>query len=149
MRTVKDVLREQMRTEIYSVMPNQSVLSAAQFMESKNLGAVPVIDDGEVVGIVSERDMLRKVLGPGLDPRDVTVSKIMTHDFLATSPDENVQDCLLKMRKVHCRHLPVIQKGKLIGTISLRDILGMTEAEFLEHYLWNIEGRKEYSSISG
>jgi CBS domain-containing protein len=148
MRTVKDVLREQMHTEIYSVFPNQSVLSAAQFMESKNLGAVPVTLDGKVVGIISERDMLKKVLGPGLDPRDLPVSKIMTCDYLATTPDESVQDCLVKMRKAHCRHLPVMEKGKLVGTISLRDILGMTEAELLDHYLWNIEGRRDYSSIS-
>jgi CBS domain-containing protein len=147
MKTVKDILREQMHKEIYSVLSNQSVLSAAQYMESKNLGAVPVMDNDGVVGMLSERDMLTKVLGPGLDPRDITVDKIMTRAFVHTSPSENVQDCLLKMRKAHCRHLPVLHDGKILGTISIRDILGVTESEFLDQYLWNIEGRREYSPI--
>jgi CBS domain-containing protein len=148
MKTVKDILREQMHKEIYSVLPNQSVLSAAQYMESKNLGAVPVVDtNDEVVGVLSERDMLTKVLGPGLDARDVTVEKIMTRNFIHTSPSENAKDCLMKMRKAHCRHLPVLHNGKILGTISIRDILGVTEAEFLDQYLWNIEGRREYSPI--
>jgi CBS domain-containing protein len=148
MKTVKDILREQMHQEIFSVLPNQSVLSAAQYMQSKNLGAVPVIDASEaIVGMLSERDMLTKVLGPGLDPRDVTVEKIMTRNFVHTSPSENVEDCLRKMRKIHCRHLPVLHSGKVLGTISIRDILGVTEAEFLDQYLWNIEGRRSYTPV--
>lgn len=148
MKTVKDILREQMHKEIFCVLPVQNVLSAAQYMESNNLGAVPVIDShAGIVGMLSERDMLTKVLRLGLDPRDVTVEKIMTRNFVHTLPSENVEDCLEKMRKMHCRHLPVLDKGKVLGTISIRDILGVTETEFLDHYLWNIEGRRFYTAV--
>ena len=145
MKNVKDILREQMHAEIYSVLPNQNVLSAAQYLEDKNLGAVPVVDHNRILGMVSERDMVSKVLGPGLDPRDVTVEKIMTRNFVAASIDDSTEDCLFKMRSAHCRHLPVLEKDKLVGTISMRDVLGIAEAEFIENYLWNIQGRREYS----
>jgi CBS domain-containing protein len=148
MKSVKEILCEQMHRQIYSVSPNQSVLSAAQYMESKNIGAVPVVDHEKVVGIVSERDMLKKVLREGIDPRDTTVEKIMTRSFLVTFPDETIEDCLIKMRKAHCRHLPVLEEGVLLGTISLRDILGITEAELLDDYLWNVRTRRRYSRVA-
>jgi CBS domain-containing protein len=135
MKKVKDILREQVPSEIYSVLPNQDVLSAAHYLEGKNLGAVPVLNRDQVVGMISERDMVKKVLGPGLDPRDVTVENIMTRNFVAASPDDSTDDCLLKMREAHCRHLPVLENDKLLGTVSMRDVLAAAETEFIENYL--------------
>lgn len=124
MKTVKDILGDKFHKQIYSVMPDQSVLSVAQFMKSKNVGAVPVMNNNFLVGIVSERDMLNKVVGPGLDPRDVSVERIMTNVVTVISPQDTIIDCLSKMKKSHCRHLPVIENSNLIGIISLRDVLG-------------------------
>jgi CBS domain-containing protein len=124
MKTVKEILADRFYNHIYSLVPNQSVLSAAQFMKFKNLGAVPVMKDNLLVGIVSERDMLNKVVGLGLDPRDVPVESIMSKALTVTSPQETIADCLLKMKNSHCRHLPVVENSNLIGMISLRDVLG-------------------------
>ena len=124
MKTVKQILDERRYKIIYSVRPDQSVLSAAQFMKSRNLGAVPVMKENVLLGIISERDMLNKVIGPGLDPRDVLVEKIMTRFLTFTSPQETIVNCLAKMRNSHCRHLPVVENTKLVGMISLRDVLG-------------------------
>lgn len=124
MKTVREILSERPQKNIYSVLPDQSVLSAAQLMKFKNLGAVPVMKENILLGIISERDMLNKVVGPGLDPRDVSVEKIMTKFLTFTSPNETISDCLSKMKNSHCRHLPVVEKTKLVGMISLRDVLG-------------------------
>jgi CBS domain-containing protein len=124
MKTVKELLGERSPKDICSVLPSQSVLSAAQIMKFKNLGAVPVIKDNSLLGVVSERDMLNKVVGPGLDPRDVTVERIMTNVLTVISPQETIMDCLSKMRASHCRHLPVVENNNFLGMISLRDVLG-------------------------
>jgi CBS domain-containing protein len=141
MKTVKDILRNQLHNEVYSVLPDQNVLSAAQYMKFKNLGAVPVVQENRLLGVLSERDMLNKVVGPGLDPRDIPVEKIMTSSVLVTSLGETAAECLKKMRKEHCRHLPVVEKGTLVGMISLRDVLGIEETEFLDNYLWDMKDR--------
>lgn len=124
MKTVKEILDERSDKDIYSVSPGQSVLSAAQFMKFKNLGAVPVMKGKLLLGIISERDMLNKVIGPGLDPRDVPVDTIMSRILTVVAPEETIMDCLAKMRKSHCRHLPVVESNNLIAMISLRDVLG-------------------------
>ena len=141
MKTVSEMISE--HRGVYSVVPEQSVLSAAQLLRAKNIGAVAVTRNNVVLGVVSERDMLNKVLSPGLDPRDLSVSQIMSHQVTTVSPDESWEQCLFKMRTMHCRHLPVVKKDRLIGMISLRDVLGIEEAEILDAYLWDRSLRQE------
>lgn len=143
MKTVKQMLREQGRGEAFSVLPQQSVLSAAQFMKFNNVGAVAVRRNNVLLGIVSERDMVNKVLGPGLDPRDIAVSEIMSNRLITVSPEDDLRECLGKMKRNQCRHLPVVQDGSLIGMISLRDVLGVDEEELMDSYLWDREARQE------
>lgn len=142
MKTIKEILLNR-SSAIYSVNPDQNVLSIAQFMRSNNIGAVPVTRGAKILGIISERDMLKKVVSLGLDPRDVFASQIMSTNLTNVSPDESWESALLKMTKAHCRHLPVIEKGKLIGMISLRDLLGQDEADLLDNYLWDRYEREE------
>ena len=129
MNTVHEILNQPRHREIYSVLPDQSVLSVAQFLRFKNIGAVAVVQDNVLLGVVTERDLLNKVLSPGLDPRDVPVREVMSRDLTCVSPDETFEDCLIKFRSTHCRHLPVVQNGRLIGMISLRDVLGVEAPE--------------------
>ena len=141
MTTVKKMLDERLDAKIYSVVPQQSILSAAQYMRANNIGAVAVVRDRELVGMLSERDILNKVTGPGIDPRDITVSQIMSKDVATITPEESWDDCLIKMGTAHCRHLPVLENGKLIGMISLRDILAVDQAKCLDSYLWDTAAR--------
>jgi len=145
MKTVAEILNERLNQEAVSVLPEQSVLSVAQLMRFKNIGAVAVMHENDLMGVVSERDMLNKVLSLGVDPRDVAAGEIMSRNLAFTSPDETSIDCLIKMKNTHCRHLPVVDKGCFVGMISLRDVLGVDEAELLDSYLWDRSVRSKES----
>lgn len=141
MKTVSEMLND--HREVYNLHPDQNVLSAAQFMRAKNVGAMAVLKNNVLLGIVSERDMLNKVLSPGVDPRDVFVGQIMSDHITTVSPDETWEECLSKMRTENCRHLPVVKNGHLMGMISLREVLGIEEAEWMDAYLWKRFLRQE------
>jgi CBS domain-containing protein len=102
---------------------NETVLNVAQAMVERNIGAVPVLRDGMLVGIFSERDLMKRVVVEGRDPRSTRVAEVMTDDPLTVSPDENLETCMLLMRRHGFRHLPVCQGKELRGIVSLRDIL--------------------------
>jgi CBS domain-containing protein len=101
----------------------QTVLEVAQAMVERNIGAVPVLRDGLLVGIFSERDLMKRVVVEGRDPRTTRVGEVMTEDPLTVSPDEGLETCMLLMRRHGFRHLPVCQDKELRGIVSLRDIL--------------------------
>ncbi len=147
MKNVGEIIKERAHREVFTVVPDQSVLSAAQFMRSKNIGAAAVMRNNILLGIVSERDMLNHVLGPGLDPRDVFVSQIMSRLVTTVSPVDTWEKCLMKMRIMHCRHLPVVENGRFLGMISLREVLGIDEAEMLDSYLWDRSIRQEETEL--
>jgi CBS domain-containing protein len=102
---------------------NQTVIEVAQAMVERNIGAVPVLRDGLLVGIFSERDLMKRVVVEGRDPRTARVEEVMTEDPLTVSPDESLENCMLLMRRHGFRHLPVCQGKELRGIVSLRDIL--------------------------
>jgi len=87
----------------------------------------------------------RGKLGLGVDPRDVSAGEIMSRNLTLTSPEETSKDCLIKMRSAHCRHLPVVEKGSFVGMISLRDVLGVDEAELLDTFFWDRSARAKDS----
>jgi CBS domain-containing protein len=102
---------------------SQSVLEVAQAMVERNIGAVPVLRDGHLVGIFSERDLMKRVVVEGRDPRTTRVEEAMTEDPLTVSPEESLETCMLLMRRHGFRHLPVCEGNELRGIVSLRDIL--------------------------
>jgi CBS domain-containing protein len=102
---------------------SQSVLELAQAMVDRNIGAVPVLRDGELVGIFSERDLMRRVVAEGLDPASTRVGEVMTEDPLTVGPNEEVETCMVLMRRHGFRHLPICEGKLLKGLVSLRDIL--------------------------
>lgn len=109
--------------ETYHVAVDSSVRDVAQYMSDRRVGAVAVLDGQRLAGIVSERDIMSRVVAKGLAPDRTKVSEVMTRELLVASPDEAYEDALRKMRQGGCRHLPVVDGGLLIGMISQRDLL--------------------------
>jgi CBS domain-containing protein len=108
---------------VWTVGPETPVLEAIQVMADKHIGALPVMRDDELVGIVSERDYARKVILLGRSSAETPVWQIMTSDVVTVSPEDMVHRCMEIMTERRIRHLPVIEKGKLIGIISIGDLV--------------------------
>ena len=117
---ISHLLKNQVTT---SAEPQQTVLEVARLMVDRNIGAVPVLNQGELVGIFSERDLMTRVVVPGLDPARTRVSEVMTEDPLTIAPNDDLETCMMLMRRHGFRHLPVCSGRELRGVVSLRDIL--------------------------
>jgi CBS domain-containing protein len=102
---------------------SDNVRDVARKMSERNIGAIAVLDSGKLVGIFSERDLMTRVVAPGLNPDDTPVAKVMTKALVAARPEEEIGSALQKMQSLGCRHLPVVDEGNLIGMLSLRDLL--------------------------
>ena len=120
MSVIHDLVRGQ---ETFSVRAEQAVLEVVQAMVERNIGAVPVLRDGELLGIFSERDLMKRVVAERRDPQKTTVGEVMTAHPVTVSPTTSLEHCMDLMRSHGFRHLPVCDGKKLKGLISLRDIL--------------------------
>jgi CBS domain-containing protein len=121
MATVNDLIRN--RVDFYAVEANRSVLDAVRLMVEKNIGAVPVLRGGELIGIFSERDLMRRVVSRNLDPLVTAVHEVMTPEPATVSPEEDLHRCLSLMLESGFRHLPICEGKQFKALISLRDIL--------------------------
>jgi CBS domain-containing protein len=108
---------------IWTIEPEEPVLDAIQLMADKHIGALPVVRGDELVGIVSERDYARKVILLGRSSSDTPVWQIMSSPVRTVTPDEGVHRCMEIMTEQRIRHLPVVDKGKLVGIISIGDLV--------------------------
>jgi len=115
-----DLLRNQVTV---SAEAHQTVLEVARMMVEHNIGAVPVLQDGQLTGIFSERDLMIRVVVGGYDPARTLVGQVMTDDPLTVAPNDPLETCMTLMRRHGFRHLPVCAGRELKGVISLRDIL--------------------------
>jgi CBS domain-containing protein len=115
-----DLLRNQ---NIVSADAHQTVLEVAAMMVEHNIGAVPVLQDGQLIGIFSERDLMSRVVVKGKDLAHTPVSQVMTEDPLTVAPDDQLETCMTLMKRHGFRHLPVCLGRELKGVVSLRDIL--------------------------
>lgn len=122
MRSVKDILQEK-GTQVYSISPDAKVYEALQMMADKNVGALMVMEGDTVAGLISERDYARKIVLRGKFSKDVPVREIMTADVIRISPDVDVEECMELMTDKRVRHLPVFKNDRLIGIISIGDIV--------------------------
>lgn len=121
---------------VFAVTPEMSVLEVARYMSERRIGAVVVLNDGAPAGIFSERDLMERVVIAGRDPAAVPVHEVMTPDMLTASPEDNAVECMQKMQRRGCRHLPVIEDGTVVGMLSLRDLLRIEIDEKSETIMW-------------
>jgi CBS domain-containing protein len=115
-----DLIKNQ---DTYQAEMGQTVLETVRAMVERNIGAVPVVHNGKLVGIFSERDLMKRVVAEGYDPRSTCLAEVMTEDPLTINMHEELENCMALMRRHGFRHLPVCHEGQLVGIVSLRDIL--------------------------
>lgn len=120
MRHIADIIEGK---PLIFVAPSDSVREVAKRMSEKNIGAVPVLDQGKLVGMFTERDLMTRVVAKDRNPEKTNVAAVMTRQIVAADPAESIEDCIQKMYSLSCRHLPVVVDGKLIAMLSLRDLL--------------------------
>jgi CBS domain-containing protein len=129
MRTVRDILESKGRT-VWTIGPENSVFEALGLMAEKDIGAVVVVvNGGRVDGILSERDYARKIILKGASSRGTSVREIMTSQVLCVTPDQTLENCMELMTAKRIRHLPVLEKDRLAGLISIGDIVKALIAE--------------------
>ena len=127
--------------DVWSVESDQSVLDAIKLMAQRGIGAVLVIDEGRLAGILSERDYARKVILENRSSRDTHVHEIMTRDVVTITPESNVAECMALMTENDFRHLPVLDGERVVGMISIGDLVKtiIKEQQYtidqLEHYI--------------
>jgi CBS domain-containing protein len=120
---VSSILAHKKASDIWSIGPNTMVIDAIRLMDEKNVGALPVMDHGTLVGIVSERDYTRKIIVKGRSSKDTPVSDIMTKELLTVNPGNSVTECMQTMTEKRVRHLPVLEGTKLVGILSIGDVV--------------------------
>src|ERR1700746_4199862 len=108
---------------VWSIAPNAMVFEAIQLMADKNVGALPVVENGKLVGIISERDYTRKVILKGKSSKDTPVRDIMTQEPVTARPTDSVNECMQVITDNHVRPLPVMEGGKMVGLISIGDLV--------------------------
>jgi CBS domain-containing protein len=108
---------------VWSIAPDSMVFDAIKLMAEKNVGALPVVDNGKLVGMISERDYTRKISLKGKSSKDTPVREIMTAELVTVNPAETVTECMRVMTDSRIRHLPVMEGEKMIGLVSLGDLV--------------------------
>ncbi|BBP59291.1 CBS domain-containing protein [Pseudomonas sp. St316] len=134
-------LKSVQNQQVHSIAPEQTVLEALQIMAEKNVGALPVIEDGQVVGVFSERDYARKMVLKGRSSVGTSVRTIMSTPVVTADSQQSIDRCMEVMTDSHLRHLPVLDNGQLIGLLSIGDLVKeaiVEQADLirqLEHYI--------------
>ena len=140
MHTVKELLREK-GSQVWTITPQATVYEALELMATKNIGALVILEEGNVAGMFTERDYARKVVLKGRSSKTTTVGELMITDVLYVAPDDTIENCMALMTDKRLRHLPVMENGALVGLVSIGDIVKViiSDREFtireLEHYI--------------
>jgi CBS domain-containing protein len=132
MQTVSQLLQAK-GTEVFSVAPEDSVLHAIELMATRHVGALVVMDHDSLIGIISERDYARKVILKSRSSHDTPVSDIMTSPAVSVTPDDTVHHCMELMTEGRFRHLPVLMGGRVMGMLSIGDLVKAVIQEQSEH----------------
>lgn len=146
MKRVADILKSKSDRTVQTIEPSTSVLDASKLMAEKNIGALVVTDSGKVLGIVTERDYARKVILKGRSSKDTAVREIMTSPVACVRPGHTNEECMELMTDRRVRHLPVVDGERLIGIVSIGDLVKdiiseqKQTIEQLEHYIMGQRG---------
>lgn len=138
MRTVKDLLGSKPMT-VWSITPEASVFQALELMAEKEIGALVVLSGSKLVGLLSERDYARKVILKGKASKETRVREIMTDKLITIRPETSIDECMALMTDKRIRHLPVLEGEKLVGMISIGDVVKaiISEQKFIIQQLEN------------
>ncbi|MBA2250673.1 MAG: CBS domain-containing protein [Chitinophagaceae bacterium] len=137
---VADILRSK-GSEIYSITAGIKVYEALKIMQEKNVGALLVMDADKLLGIISERDYARKIILQGKTSHETSVGDIMTKEVITVQPGDGIEKCMELMSEKHIRHLPVVNDDKIVGVISITDVVtAIIQSQrdtitHLEHYI--------------
>jgi CBS domain-containing protein len=132
MHTVSQLLKVK-GAEVFSVTPEDSVLHAIEVMATRHVGALLVLNQGSLVGIISERDYARKVILKNRSSHDTPVGDIMTSPAVSVTPEDTVHRCMELMTEGRFRHLPVVKSGRVLGILSIGDLVKAVIQEQSEH----------------
>jgi CBS domain-containing protein len=141
MKTLREVMRPGF---VRSVQRVATVSAAARVMASSNVGIVAVLDGDRLVGVFSERDVVRRVVDRGLDPAATPVERVMTSELVVASADDDYQSAMRTMDSANIRHLPVVADGRLLSMLSIRDLMRVDletkgqEIRYLTEYLYQV-----------
>ncbi len=141
MKTLREVMRAGF---IFALQRTAPVAEAAQMMETHNIGIVAVLDGERLVGVFSERDVVRRVLNRGRDPLCTAVGDAMTTDLVVAAPDDDYQAAMRAMDHANIRHLPVVEDGRMISMLSIRDLMRVDlarlteEIRYLHEYMYQV-----------
>jgi CBS domain-containing protein len=141
MKTLRDIMRYGF---LFTVERQATVAEAVRIMTKNNVGIVSVLDGDKLVGVFSERDVVRRVVDRGLDPARTRVDQVMTADLVVADADEDYQSAIHKLDQANIRHLPVVSEGQLVSMLSIRDLLRVNmedkdaEIHHLHEYLFQV-----------
>jgi CBS domain-containing protein len=143
MRTIGEILASKRLRDVVTVGSGDSVLEAVRRMDEANTGSVVVLEGSRLAGIFTERDLMRRVVLRGHDVTSTPVSQVMTRDLIFTEPDEGGEEAMSKMTRHRCRHLPVVEGERLVGLVSIGDLMKeisdeqSVEIHFLKEYIYS------------
>jgi CBS domain-containing protein len=141
MNTSISALLERKGSEVFSLPPDVTVAEAAKEMDRHRVGAILVIEDGRIVGIFTERDVLSRVVATGIDPKTTPIKFVMTRDPIKVASSTTIEEVMALFTEKRFRHLPVVDDGRLVGLVSIGDVLRRMvdshrhEAEQLKQYI--------------
>jgi CBS domain-containing protein len=140
-KTAAEILKSKPDQIVHSIAPTASVFDAVKLMADKSIGALLVVEGKRIVGVITERDYARKIILMGRASKETPVSDIMTSEVMYVRPNQTSEECMALMTQNRIRHLPIVDKGTLIGLISIGDLVKdiISEQRFiidqLEHYI--------------
>ena len=140
-------LLEKKGARVWSLAPTATIYDALTMMAEKGVGALPIVDEGKLLGILSERDYARKVLLQGRSSRDTAVTEIMSSPVVSVSPSQTVEECMHIVTDKRIRHLPVMEGGRIVGIVSIGDLVNWVitaQRETIHHLEAYIAGNAGY-----
>ena len=115
-------VREAMTASVSSVSPSQSLADAAEVMKREDVGSVPVVEEGRLAGIVTDRDIVTRAVAEQRNPQTVSVEEIASHDLVTVEPEQDLDEALALMARHKVRRLPVLEEGRLVGMLAQADV---------------------------